>query len=192
MSSLKKEQIIPELYNAMRDTCKATLETSYGLIIQISPDSSSIANLKGPVLVTQDTDTQGYKYRMFPDYGTGLLWYDSSWNRNPEGEFEVDEDDITKRYGQQWHNAYDKWVDKYTKAFELQEAHLGSYKQPFPEITERKSWVLEGLLLATWLSLQPDVCGVEYMPQGKKVVLQKQLLEPTLQLFFKDLDKYST
>jgi hypothetical protein len=191
MSGLDTAQIISELHNTMRDTCKVSLETSYGLVININPDATFAAILKSDISPNQNAGKH-YKYRMFPDYGAGFLWYDSSWNGNPEGEFEVDEDDIPERYGSLWNNAYNTWVDKYTKAFEKHELHHGSHKQPFPEVGDRKSWVLEGLLLAIWLCLQPDVDSVEYAPDREKVMLQKQLLGPTLQLFFKDLEKYLT
>ncbi|KAK8123136.1 hypothetical protein PG984_011806 [Apiospora sp. TS-2023a] len=73
----------------------------------------------------------------------------SAWPGNPKDEYTVDEDDLVERYGDAWNKTYDDWMDRYTAAFEKQELHLGSYNATaFPDLEERKAWVVEGMLLA--------------------------------------------
>ncbi|KAI1425002.1 hypothetical protein F5Y12DRAFT_397992 [Xylaria sp. FL1777] len=181
-------------------------ETPYGLTIQINQDTAETpltVSLKNkspstgnsqdsPALLNKKADGPGYKYRLFPDWGTGFLWYDTAWQGTPQGEYPVDDDDILERYGDEWRSAYDKWVSQYTNAFTQQKCDLGSGEHPFPDMRERKTWVLDGMMLAVWLCLQPDVEGVEYSPDAEKVVFQKQGLETTVRLFLEELDKYLT
>jgi hypothetical protein len=105
----------------------------------------------------------------------------------------VDKDDIPERYGTLWGEFYNEWVDKYTQAFENQELHLGFYnKYPFPDIEERKSWFLEGMLLPTFLCLQPDVDSVEYGRDAEKAIFYKDLRGSALDTLLGELDKYLT
>lgn len=57
-------------------------------------------------------------------------------------------------------------------------------------MTERKAWVLEGMMLATWLCLQPDVESVVYSPGGEKILFEKPGLETGLRSFLEQLNKH--
>ena len=201
-------QVISQLFTALGGTCKITIETPYGLAIESSPDNTLTAKLNNdtdqeppradandtsPVSTSdQDTSKPRLKYRIFPDFGTGFLWYDIKWSGNPVDVYQVDHDELPERYGNSWYTTYELWVEKYTRAFEEQEVHLGSDKHPFPDMEERKAWVLEGLLLATWLCLQSDTESVAYSPDDKKVILQRDSIGTTLRLFLEELDQYLT
>ncbi|KAK8074557.1 hypothetical protein PG997_009220 [Apiospora hydei] len=210
MSNLNSAQVLLQLIPTLGYISKVTIETTYGLVITVHPDksitvhhntvtnpgpdgASSHSAAAGP---DPEPDAQseqpGYKYRMFPEYIAGFVWYDSTWPGNPEGEFQVDEDELVERYGDAWNKAYDSWVDRYIAAFEKQEVHLGSHNHPFPDREERKAWVVEGLLLACWLSLQPDVENVEYSPDAEKIDLNKGSVNTVLQSFLEELEKYVT
>ncbi|KAH9897131.1 hypothetical protein F4778DRAFT_744479 [Xylariomycetidae sp. FL2044] len=180
-----------------------TLETSYGLRIQFNqdpPEKDLIISLKHgspsnphpePTTGNAGAERPGYKYRVFPDWGTTFIWYDTSWHGNPEGEYPVLEEETAERYGPAWDGAFQTWVDRYTEAFSKQECHLSSTDQhPFPDMRERKTWVLDGMMLAVWLSLQPDVASVEYSPAVEKVVFQKEGLEAAVLSFIEGLDKH--
>ncbi|KAI1244878.1 hypothetical protein MGN70_014755 [Eutypa lata] len=208
MIGANSAQVITQLSTALGGTCKVTLETPYGLAIEGSPDNTLTAKLNNdtdkepsrvdandtsPVSTSdQDTSTPRYKYRIFPDFGTDFLWYDTSWPGNPVDEYPVDCEELPEHYGDSWYTTYDSWVEKYTQAFRKQEADLGSGKHPFPDMEERKAWVLEGLLLATWLCLQSDVLSVQYSPDSKKIVLERHSIGTTLKLFLEELDQYLT
>ncbi|KAI1110332.1 hypothetical protein F5Y14DRAFT_429476 [Nemania sp. NC0429] len=206
MPSLEYTEIAALLYTTKQNRFNFSLETPYGLTIQINQDltqTSLIASLKKNTLsddslqdsgaaLNQDVKSAGYKYRLFPDWGAGFLWYDTAWHGNPEDEYPVDEDDILARYGNAWSDAYEIWVDQYTEAFSKQECDLGSGEHPFPDMTERRAWVLDGMMLATWLCLQPDVESVEYSPGGEKILFEKQGLETGLRSFLEQLNKYLT
>jgi hypothetical protein len=167
MPCLDAGRIISELLLTLGNVCIVSLQTPYGLIIEIKQDTTLTARLQDgrafSSTSSQDTTKPGLKYRMFPDCGTDFMCYDSSWGGSPKGAYIVDEEELTERYGGLWCDAYDAWVEK-------QEVHFGSQKQPFPDIRKRKSWVLEDMLLATWLCLQPDVDSVEYAPDKEKVI----------------------
>lgn len=83
-------------------------------------------------------------------------------------------------------------MDRYTAAFEKQECQLGSDNDTFPDMEERKAWVVEGLLLACWLSLQSDVEDVEYSPNEEKVHLNMDSLGVALLSTLEELDKFLT
>ncbi|KAI1327745.1 hypothetical protein F5Y16DRAFT_399031 [Xylariaceae sp. FL0255] len=74
---------------------------------------------------------------------------------------------LEERYGRAWvHTDYLSWVNYYKEAFEKTNARQGEfYKAPvFADAEEEKVWVLEGMLLAAWLALQPNVTSVDYAP----------------------------
>ncbi|KAI1363703.1 hypothetical protein F5Y08DRAFT_340410 [Xylaria arbuscula] len=208
MANLNSPQIISDLATTQHTKYTFTLETPYGLAIQIdhhTDDKALTISLKdvssrlssdsqSPSTTTtdQETTTPSYKYRLFPDWGAGFLWYDTTWSGNPEGEYPVMEDDIEARYGSAWHNAYEKWVDHYTEAFGKQGCDCGSKEHPFPDIGERKAWVLDGMMLAVWLTLQPGVESVEYEPSAKKLVFLKQGPESIVTQFLEELEQYLT
>ena len=85
----------------------------------------------------EETTTPSYKYRLFPEFEAGFFWYDVTWPGNPDDEYMVDEDEVVERYGNAWWSAYEKWMDRYQKAFKEQECDLGSHEHPFPDMGER-------------------------------------------------------
>lgn len=206
-----------------------TLETPYGLIIQVdhcaeqaaeatlsvglrrkneSPsndqtpisDESSRHNespsndnpQQSGARLGKKTESPGYKYRVFPDWGAGFIWYDTAWHGTPEGEYLLNDDDMLERYGDAWMSAYTTWGDHYMDSFAKQECDVGSHKHPFPDMTDRKKWVLDGMMLVVWLCLQPDVISVDYMPDAKKHMFKKDELEANVRAFLEDFDSYLT
>ncbi|TGJ80932.1 hypothetical protein E0Z10_g7839 [Xylaria hypoxylon] len=206
MPGLDSVQIISDLSATQHTQYTFALETIYGLTIQINQhttETTVTASLKNDsqgngnsqdsgALLNQTTESPGYKYKLSPDWGTGFLWYDTAWNGTPEGEYLVGDGDMLQRYGNAWNNAYNTWADQYTNTFSKQECDRGSGKHPFPDTRERRTWVLDGMMLAVWLCLQPDVESVEYSPDAEKVVFRKQGLETTVRLFLTELEKYLT
>ncbi|KAI9697370.1 MAG: hypothetical protein M1836_004648 [Candelina mexicana] len=164
------------------------VQTSYGLIVNASKDG--ISNVR---LAEDDSKTTaassptssshvtkpGYKYYIWPDYQTSFVWYVRDWAGNPEGTNNVEEDELEGRYSERWCAARRDWVDKYTQSFEEHGCQLGSGKSPLPDPEERVAWLLEGMLLASWLTLQPDVGAVSYEPalHAEKFLLKKQGLD---------------
>lgn len=144
-----------------------SLETPYGLIVEVEADGTIDVHLSaegGSNAASAESKQSGFRYYIMPDYQTTFLWYITGWPGNPsdEGHCAVEFEEMRERYSEFWVNAYDAWVDAYTHAFEAQECQLGSGKEPFPDPEERIAWELEGMLLAIWLSLQPDVNAVDY------------------------------
>ncbi|KAE9580738.1 hypothetical protein CGMCC3_g3523 [Colletotrichum fructicola] len=129
----------------------------------------------------------GYRYLIDPDYGTSALWYRPRWPVNPEGEFYIDLRSLKHRYSSAWIEAFEKWERRWTEAFKAQERQLGSYKEPFPDLEERKTWFVEGALLAAWLVLQDDVDQVAYDPDDGIFELRRDGLEETLAGMLYDL-----
>ncbi|KAJ0342793.1 hypothetical protein KNSL1_010539 [Colletotrichum chrysophilum] len=94
---------------------------------------------------------------------------------------------LKHRYSSAWIEAFEKWERRWTEAFKAQECHLGSYKEPFPDLEERKTWFVEGALLAAWLVLQDDVDQVAYDPDDGIFELRRDGLEETLAGMLYDL-----
>ncbi|KAJ9150833.1 hypothetical protein NKR23_g3392 [Pleurostoma richardsiae] len=184
------------LCTALDGAYRVTIETPYGLLISVNADGSLTAALKDGTVqsatpgVDEEHKTR-YKYRMFPDWGAGFIWYDPSWPGNPEGEFEVDEDDLENRYPAVWLESYRGWKAKYEQAFEEQKCDQGSDQDPFPDAGRRKAWVVEGMLLACWLSLQPDAESVEYQAADVPTLIQNGSGGNILKSFIKTLEDYS-
>lgn len=148
---------------------RLTLQTSYGLTVEISADGSLQVRLSETTRTSNESKPQpnshqpGFQYHVLLDYQTNHLWYEN-WDDTDEFGTgpNVDDDDLRERYAAPWCDAYDVWVDRYTQAFEAAECHLGSYADPFPDVTDRAVFQLEGMLLATWLALQPGVDSVKF------------------------------
>ncbi|KAK6821251.1 hypothetical protein PG987_015651 [Apiospora arundinis] len=206
MSGHASAQVLLQLTNTLSNVSKVAIETSYGLVVVVNTDKSvavhqTTSEQSGSDGVSSqwpgsEPDPQykrpGYKYRVFPDYETGFVWYDSDWPGNPEGSFGVDENELEERYGEAWNKTYNGWMDRYTAAFEKQKCQLDSGEHPFPDTGERKAWVVEGLLLCCWLALQPDVENVEYGPDVERVDLNKDSVGAALQSTLGELDKFLT
>lgn len=203
MPDLNSAQVLLQLTTSLEYICKVTIETTYGLVVVVNPDKSLTVQQTtikkpdsdsscGQQSTEPDTQPQrsGFKYRMFPEYAAGFVWYDPTWPGNPEGTYEVEDEELEERYSDSWYKAHDDWRARYIAAFEKQESHLGSHKNPFPDMEERKAWTVEGLLLACWLSLQPDVENVEYGPGFGNIDLNKGSADTALQMFLGELEKF--
>lgn len=129
-----------------------------------------------------------YSYRLFPDWQTSYLWYDTSSQHAPaDGHVHVDENDISSRYPT-LHAYYFAWQEVYESAFEKQGCHLGAHAEVFPDAHERATWEVEGCLIACWLALGEDVEGVEYRPGEKAYLLKGDGAGDVLEGFLKDID----
>ncbi|KAK8098160.1 uncharacterized protein PG998_013646 [Apiospora kogelbergensis] len=120
MSALSAAQIVLQITNSLSDISKITLETSYGLVLVVDSDKSLTLHhttAKTPALDGGGDDfpisepdpkpkQPGYKYRVFPDYGAGFVWYEPGWPGNPEESFMVDEEELEERYGEAWNKTY--------------------------------------------------------------------------------------
>ncbi|KAI0148721.1 hypothetical protein GGR57DRAFT_227919 [Xylariaceae sp. FL1272] len=199
MPDPNKAQIILASFSRLKDryhVTSETLETSYGLVLGISAQGIVYAKLKdgapqaSNTVYSQKTKESGFKYRLFPEYGAGFLWYESSWPGNPEKETMVDDDDLEARYGKPWYgDAYQPWVDRWQDSFKTNCNDKGDFQaHPFSNAEEEKAWVLEGMLLAVWLSLQPYVASVEYTPHATTNVFRSGHLEKDIRSFFDGLD----
>ncbi|KAK1753206.1 hypothetical protein QBC47DRAFT_462848 [Echria macrotheca] len=113
-----------------------------------------------------------YQYRIQPDWHDPLPSYVSYAPTATEDEEPVAEDDLEARYGSEWFDAYLDWVDRLEEALH-RSGHRDwgfEFRNPFSDEGVRTLWMVEGLLLASWLGLQSDVGGVEYQP-GKDVFM---------------------
>ncbi|KAK3361894.1 hypothetical protein B0T24DRAFT_640341 [Lasiosphaeria ovina] len=98
----------------------------------------------------------------------------------------VDDADLEARYAPDWFDGFVDWTERADRA--VYEAKLvqkqrgvrgtvgsgiASGSGPFADDGERVLWAVEGLLLACWLCLQPDVEAVEYRPAADAWTLDK-------------------
>ncbi|KAF4846401.1 hypothetical protein CGCSCA4_v006039 [Colletotrichum siamense] len=207
MADIASLKALMLLARSQSTTIHFSLETSYGLVLEYQSgkqlclrlkDSTTASNTQlpiqdlskaqlDPVGPGQQSPQSGYRYLIDPDYGTSALWYRPKWPGNPEGEFHIDLWSLKYRYSSAWIEAFEKWERRWTEAFKAQECHLGSYKEPFPDLEERKTWFVEGALLATWLVLQDDVDQVAYDPDDGIFELRRDGLEETLAGMLYDL-----
>ncbi|KAK0649228.1 hypothetical protein B0T16DRAFT_409644 [Cercophora newfieldiana] len=140
---------------------------------------------------------QGYKYRMYPDkHGASHVWYAPGWPGNPcEGAKRVRELDLEMRYPGEWFEAYLDWAERLEEAMERRGKQWnalgrvqGRQEPLWADDGERTLWMVEGLLLAAWLSLQPDVGAVEYQPSGEVFVVEKGTLGRILRRVLNGVD----
>ncbi|KAK0611260.1 hypothetical protein B0T14DRAFT_500400 [Immersiella caudata] len=121
---------------------------------------------------------QGYKYRIYPDkHGASHVWYAPGWPGNPQtGAKRVREADLEMRYSGEWFEAYLDWAERLEEAMQRRgrgwDGVKGKREPFFVDEGERMLWMVEGLLLACWLSLQGDVGAVEYQPAGAVFVVE--------------------
>jgi len=89
-------------------------------------------------------------------------------------EHPVPEQDLETRYGPEWYDAYLDWAERLEEALHKSGNRDWGYRfrNPFSDEGVRTLWMVEGLLLAVWLSLQDDVGRVAYVPGEEEFVLQ--------------------
>ncbi|KAL2269672.1 hypothetical protein VTJ83DRAFT_1856 [Remersonia thermophila] len=179
---------------------RLTLSTSYGLAIELGSDGpvavslcSSAAPAASSAAAAPSSGGRpgrlGYRYHVEPDYQTSFLWYATGWPGNPDDQHNVEEQVLEERYPAAFCRAWDAWVGRYTRGFEANECHHGSGAEPLPDKSERLAWELEGLLLAAWLALQPDVDQVTLPDYDLKTsyVVDKAGAGETVERFWNDL-----
>ncbi|KAI1341684.1 hypothetical protein F5Y15DRAFT_344502 [Xylariaceae sp. FL0016] len=221
MAPFDSTDVINLLATSIKGGCKVTLETSYGLIVETQPNgtlSLRLAN-EAPASTTAGTESEepqspikkedagtesgkpqspikkedevGFRYRIFPDWGTEFVWWDSSWPGNHGEMGLVDQDDIEERYtgGKAFYKAFEAWEDTYNRQFEAQECHLSSQGILWPDKEEERPWIIEGFLLAAWLALQADVHSIEYGPHIEEVILEKETLAATTLSFMSNIEE---
>ncbi|KAF2127572.1 hypothetical protein P153DRAFT_387314 [Dothidotthia symphoricarpi CBS 119687] len=172
------------------------IETTYGLRLEI-PDEGQLRmrvleataqHLEDRSSDSNDDRPAGLHYRLFPDWQTSYLWYDSSQNTMPDDDEgpDVDLDVIKERYPS-LSPYYETWRQVYETEFEKQECHLGSSAEVFPDRDDRIVWDVEGFLLACWLVLRPEVRSVEYAPRSATYVVEKNNINNVALTFLQDL-----
>jgi hypothetical protein len=168
MADTKPLMLLSTLAQSENAVSRLLIHTTYGLIVEATADGAldirlSDGHIREETSQRLKAGQPGYRYDMWPNYhNESFVSYKSDWPGNPAGETDVDEHVLKERYGKPWAKSFESWVGKYMRAFEAQECHLGSQKDPFPDRKEEAAWILEGLLLAAWLALQPGVDAVEY------------------------------
>ncbi|KAF4903204.1 hypothetical protein CGCVW01_v013150 [Colletotrichum viniferum] len=208
MAGIASLKALMLLARSQSTTIHFSLETSYGLVLEYQSGKQLCLRLKDSSTASNTPDSRpddlskgqldsvgpgqqppqsGYRYLIDPDYGLSALWYRPQWSGNPEGEFHIDLRSLKHRYSSAWIEAFEKWERRWTEAFKAQECHLGSYKEPFADLEERKTWFVEGALLAAWLVLQDDVDQVAYDPDDGIFELRRDGLEETLAGMLYDL-----
>jgi hypothetical protein len=146
----------------------------------VSPDAFNLAF--PPVKKSPLGPGQGYKYRLYPDkHGASHVWYAPGWPGNPYPSAKrVREVDLEMRYPGEWFDAYLDWAERLEEAMQRRgkgwDGIKGKREPLFVDEGERMLWVVEGLLLACWLSLQGDVGAVEYQPAGEVFVVERGTL----------------
>lgn len=185
---------------------KVTMETEYGLIIEVGPGKSIQAKLRDDVVMSQEPANKlGYKYSIFTDWGTDYLWYDRDWPGNPYQTGEnVSTEELMEEQGpdvrdtalQAWAKAWQKWYDIYDIGFDENLNKPGDFsKDPIPDKKERQGWATQGMLLAVWLSLLPSVASVKYNPGVHRVMFDAKAEgeDSTAEIMarmLKDMDSY--
>lgn len=171
----------------------SNIQTKYGLSLKADSDGNIAVSL-----ISQDSqnvehegedasDAKKYRYYIWDDYGTSFVCYDAYWPGNPQDDV-VSQDALAARYGSAWSGALDEWVREYNGAFEAQECHLGSGKEPFASAARENAWLLRGILLASWLALQPDVDAVSYdTVRDRKYLLTKKDVGARISEFLQNL-----
>ncbi|KAK3689240.1 hypothetical protein B0T22DRAFT_513434 [Podospora appendiculata] len=176
-----------------------------------SPSHAAVARLlalPGPEARRKHTTPlgPGYKYRIVPDLSAAsYMSYVPGWAGNPPppptrhdrhglaAVMVVSEDDLERRYSLDWFDAYLDWIERLERAAAVggnrrMQDHIvgdgeGEGCWPFADEGERVLWMVEGLLLACWLGLQPGVAGVEYQPGEEVYMLDKESVGEVLQGF---------
>ncbi|KAL0934761.1 uncharacterized protein CTRU02_209352 [Colletotrichum truncatum] len=158
--------ITPEQQPKMREVATTQGPQSEPASLPIHQEILSETECPPPCQPQYGPHLPGFKYYISPDFGTNFMWYDWGWPGNPEGGVDVADDELEERYSKNWCNAYVRWVDQYSEAFETRECHLGADNDVFPDVEERYVWLIEGALLAAWLALQDGVHEVLYGPEN--------------------------
>lgn len=181
--------LVSALANVSTKLSKATLETEYGLILELGPANSVVARLRGDVVVApsqKPSNELGYKYYINPEFGADSFGFASSkedyeWPGNPEDERDdiLTPEDILKHHSKDInHSAFKTWTDVYEewrKIFDKELKKEIEEHDPIPQDeTERRAWPYQGLLIALWLALLPSTASVHYDPNEGEVLLDRK------------------
>lgn len=185
------EALSPLAGSSSTATYSLNIQTRYGLSLKADSDGNIAVSLipQGGQNVEREegSDAKKHRYYIWDDYGTLFVCYDADWPGNPQDDV-VDQHALEARYGSAWSGALGEWVREYNGAFEAQECHLGSGKEPFASAARENAWLLRGILVASWLALQPDVDAVSYdTVRDKKYLLTKKDVGAKISEFLQNL-----
>lgn len=159
-----------------------TMETDYGLIIELGPGKPIVAKLRDDVVISQEPSNKlGFKYRIFTDWETEYLWYQFDWPGNPseKGGDNLSPEELMQEQGGDvrdtafgaWVKSWEKWYDIYDKGFEENLNGPGDFNaKPIPDPKDHEAWAIQGMLLAVWLSLLPSVASISYDSGVRRVL----------------------
>src|SRR5204863_4867463 len=77
-------------------------------LAQQKPRTSNIESI--PKLSSSQLVTRRYRYRVLPDWQTSYMWYDVTWEDNPQDSPVVDFGDIEERYPELY-PSYKEWQE---------------------------------------------------------------------------------
>lgn len=177
---------ISSLANSSTKFSKVTMETDYGLILELGPGKSVAARLRDDVVVSQEPSNKlGFKYSIFTDWGADYLWYGFNWPGNdPEDDgqnvpteqlMQEQGEDVRDTVFKAWAESWEKWYDIYHNGFHENLVKPGDFSaEPIPDPKDRKAWAIQGMLLAVWLALLPSTASVKYDSYEGKVLLDRK------------------
>ncbi|VUC31288.1 unnamed protein product [Clonostachys rosea] len=189
--------------SSIQDTVK--IATKYGLQVVIKtaeagPDTYTIDLIKQKKTLPEPEKEQppsedeqkpippdASHYRIFPDWQTSYFWKHPKHLKDPDEDTDVEDEDIEKWYPGLAPFFFD-WRELYEDYFVGQEIDLGAPNEVFKSTDGRVAWTVEGFLMCCWLTLQPAVSSVEYLPEDKTYILVKASLSEKASEFFSEMN----
>jgi len=114
------------------------------------------------------------------------MWYDVTWEDNPQDSPVVDFGDIEERYPELY-PSYKEWQEFQEKIFARQFSADSENEDGALSRAQFIAWEVDGFLISCWLALQDDVSAIEYKPADVPYHIDRSNLEAQFRGFMEDI-----
>lgn len=177
------------------------LRTKYNIQVELDKDAVQVLNISfcpegsHSTLAEQENDRNSsasppktkpseekHRYRLFPDWQTTYLWYETSRAGNPKDNPAVGLDEIESKYPALF-PFYLSWLQSHESKLDKAFSENDDDKHLQPDLSHPVAWEINGFLISCWFAFQTDVHSVEYKPSDTSYEIKRGTMESEFQRY---------